>query len=422
MDAAVVEKKSIPAVAWVMWTLGTIFVLFQFFVQLATGEITGRLMQDFHISAAVVGNLSASFFYAYLLFQLPVGILLDRFGVRRTLTCAVLSLALGAFIFATAHSVFVAAIGRAFMGAGSAFSFVGVLCLVAIWFPPRLFSLMVGLCEMVGMFGTAVGENFLSESVLHYGWRDSMLIVGVLGVLLAIAMFLFIRESAQEKASKDPNDSAIANLKHVVTHPQYWLLGIYGFFMFGLITGFCAIWAVPFLMNTYHYSLELASFFVSIVLVGVAAGCPLQGWISLYVSRKRLMIIGAFLVVIFFSCMLYIPNLPKSLMMILLFLSGFMMCVYLQVFAVAKEITVPEHRASAMAFTNMVVMSSPILLQPLIGWFLTIHSGSVVNAAVQVFSAVDFRVALSILPVGFGLSVLCALCVKTRLSSTVVAP
>jgi MFS family permease len=98
-----------------------------------------ELMRDFAVGAAALGHLSAAYFYGYAGMQIPVGVLLDRFGPRRLMTLAALVCAGGCVLFATSSSLAVATAGRFLIGASAAFSLVGSMAVAGQWFDAIVF-------------------------------------------------------------------------------------------------------------------------------------------------------------------------------------------------------------------------------------------------------------------------------------------
>ena len=115
-------------------------------------------MRDVGVGAAVLGNLSAFYFYAYASLQIPVGMAVDRWGPRRVLTAAAAFCALGSLCFALSDTLGFLYLGRLMIGVGAAFGFVGALTLAGRWFAPQLFALVSGLTMMFGMSGGILGQ------------------------------------------------------------------------------------------------------------------------------------------------------------------------------------------------------------------------------------------------------------------------
>src|ERR1700722_8240175 len=156
---------------WLVCGLGALFYCYEYLLRIAPSVMTADLMQAYHINATALGNLVAFYYYAYTPMQLPVGVLMDRYGPRRLLTFACLACALGSYLFAHAFHIEFAQFGRFMVGFGSAFAFVGVLKLATIWLPPRRFAMVSGLTTSLGMIGGMVGDIYLTSLVNQVEWR-----------------------------------------------------------------------------------------------------------------------------------------------------------------------------------------------------------------------------------------------------------
>ena len=106
---------------WIMWLLGAGFFFCEYFARVNPSVMINSLMHTFGAHYPDVGSLSAYFYYPYILMQLPVGLILDRYGTRRWLGCAALISALGAITFACAPALWVAKGGRILIGFGASF-------------------------------------------------------------------------------------------------------------------------------------------------------------------------------------------------------------------------------------------------------------------------------------------------------------
>src|SRR5690606_8081412 len=110
-----------------------------------------RLMAEFAATGALLGNLSAAYFYAYCLSQIPIGLMLDRFGPRLLLPASALLAAAGSVVFGQATSLEAAYLGRFLVGLGTGTAFVGALALAAARLPAGRFATVTGLTQSVAM-------------------------------------------------------------------------------------------------------------------------------------------------------------------------------------------------------------------------------------------------------------------------------
>ena len=189
---ALLPKKHPGLQAYSVWGVALLFVLFQFFIQLSSGEIVNGLMKSFQLTAFGGGFLASAYYYIYVALQTPAGILMGRYGPRKLLSLGAAVLMVGSIVFASAHWLVVAFLGRLLMGTGAAFAFVGTLHLTDKWFPRDRFAFMTGLVELGGMLGTLVGVFWLAHFVELIGWRQCMYFVagfsGVLSIILALVL------------------------------------------------------------------------------------------------------------------------------------------------------------------------------------------------------------------------------------------
>src|SRR5262245_28458807 len=111
-----VKEKASPLHAWTIWFLSAFFMFYKYALEVSPSVMTSTLMKTFDMNAVELGSLAASYFYAYLILQIPAGLLLDQFGPRKTTTVAIALCAIGSLLFAHASSFLVASLGRFITG------------------------------------------------------------------------------------------------------------------------------------------------------------------------------------------------------------------------------------------------------------------------------------------------------------------
>jgi len=160
--------------SWVIWGLGALFYLSGFYQRVAPAVMTEKLMADFGIGATALGYLSAFYFYSYAAMQIPTGILVDVLGPRRLLSAGSLIAAVGAFLFAAAPGLAMAALGRLLIGGSAGVAWVSLLILASRWFPPKRYALTSGLALCAGLIGAVSAGVPLRLLVESFGWRPVM--------------------------------------------------------------------------------------------------------------------------------------------------------------------------------------------------------------------------------------------------------
>lgn len=390
------------AFAWLVWGASALFVLFQFFLQLSSGEIVGGLMTSFSLSAFGGGVLASTYYYIYVALQTPAGMLIDRYGSRRLLTIGAIVCAFGCLLFGVSHVLVLAAFGRLMMGAGAACAFVGSLNLIGKWFPTRRFALMASIAETIGMLGTVIGGFFLAKTVTTLGWRDSMIGAAGLSAIIALLILLLVRDTPRKAViaiPARPKGAFWHDLQAVVKNKVAWINGIYSGFMFSIITTFVALWAIPYMMLAHNISLMMATLACNMVFIGVAIGGPFMGWLDGRIRDRRYLLGGcSFVAAILLCVLIYIPMMSMSLVMVLMVVLGLFSSGYVLTFGIANEIVLPQRRASSMGFVNTLSVGSAPILQPLIGLILNLVS-SHHGHGVRIYTIHDYQIALTIIPV-----------------------
>jgi predicted MFS family arabinose efflux permease len=383
--------------AWFMLLLSSLFVFYQCLLRTAPSAMSLNLMSDFSVTEHRVGFLSAAFFLSYTLIQVPAGILLDHFKPRRLLSWACLLCAMSSIFFALAPYFIVASISRLFMGLGGAFAFIGSLKLAANWFPAQRFTLLAGIVTSISLLGTIAGEAPLTRLVENIGWRHSMLIIGVLGILISLLFFMFLKDS-QTGSTVLPKKSFNEHKQtfmRVIKSKQLWMIAGYSSFVSMPVYTLSTLWGVPFLMARYNLSELIASRTIALCLIGVIVGGPFWGAISDHFKRRfPPLVIAAIGPALALILVIYYPFSDLIIPRILLFSFGFFTSAYLASLSIAREINHPEHTGMALAFINMTNMLAVTLSLPLLGRVLDIFWSGTTKHGLRIYSLSDYQVSM----------------------------
>jgi len=366
--------------------------------------MVGDLMRDFGVNAAVLGNLSAFYFYAYAAVQVPVGVMADRWGPRRVMSAAGFLCAIGSLMLATADTLFVAYAGRLLIGGGAGFFFVSTLKLASVWFPPERFAFVSGMTMMVGLSGGVGGQAPLASAVEEFGWRGTMIAGSVVGLVLGLLCWFLVRDHPDGKVKTGDTTSSLqvvlSGLAGALKRKQTWMLSALGMTMSSSLLAFGSLWCVPYMMQVYGLSRPAAAGSASLMMIGWAVAAPIVGWASDKVGRRKIpLMVCSTLALTSISILIYGPQQPLAVANILLFLNGAFSSGMVICFALARENN-PSHTAGgAVAFVNMGVMMSGALLQPLVGWILDRNWDGTIIAGARIYSQGAYESALMCLVV-----------------------
>lgn len=393
--------KNIKTLALVMFILGGSFYIYDFILQVAPGVLTNQLMHDLHMDSAGLGVIAGLYFFAYMPMQLVAGLLNDRFGPRKLLTVMIFICAVGALIFSQAHHLWSVALGRIFMGFGSAFAFTGTLVIISRWFATKYFATLTGILQLMSSVGAVIASTPLAIFIAHYGWRAAMFYLAILGFVLAGLVCRIIRDHPHQTASVNHiQPGELKRLKRVMGKSQTWMIGLYAFLLWAPMIVFGELWGAPYVSAYYAISIKQASWVINMLWLGVAVSCPLTGLLSEYL-KQRLIILKSMMWLGFIVSLLMVINLqiPFFVMELLSFLLGCSASGAILTFAMVHEINPSSDTGTAIGFNNMMVVAGGALLHPLVGYLLAFGWNGLFVDGAPVYATTDYQHALWIMPV-----------------------
>lgn len=403
------ENKLKLIYPWIIWSIAASFFFYKYLVQVSPSVMTANLMKTFQVNGAGLGNLSAFYFYAYLIMQIPVGIMLDKYSPRLLTTAAIFICALSTFIFSQAETLLLACISRAFMGMGAAFAAVSCFKLASLWFSPKRFALVSGMFMTAAMLGAVGGQMPLAFLVQKVGWRLALQVVAILGFILGLLYFLIVRDKTTPTLTATPikTQTIKALLLPIISNKQTWLLSIYSGLAFAPVSVFGGLWGVPFLEKAYQLSPTTAAFAVSFIFIGFAAGAPFLGWCSDYFGRRKpILFCGTFSALIALLFILYSKHQHLSTLIAFHFLFGFGASGFFTSFAMIREIFPITLAATVLGIMNTFNAVCEALFEPLVGAVLDKNWDGTIIEGMHHFSLAGYHLALLLLPLALILALI----------------
>jgi sugar phosphate permease len=402
------DAKNYPpaTLAWTVWGLGALLYLIGFYQRVAPAVITDKLMTEFAIGGAALGNLSAFYFYSYVVMQIPTGVIADRWGPRRLLTVGAGVAALGTALFAMAPDIFWANTGRLLIGASVAVAFVSMLKLASHWFSPQQYALASGMALLMGVVGGVVAGVPLRMLVESFGWRAVMTVMAGLTAILCVATWLRVRDDPSERgyrshAQQAPHSHEHASILHglmqVLSYPNIWILTLVPIGFSGAVLTFAGLWGVPFLKQVHGLDPKSAAAITSTLLVSWAVGGPLLGsWSEKMGRRKPLYLITSFIALLGWAAIIFLP-LPLWAIVVLLVPTGFASGNLIIGFAWAKESVPLRLVGTASGFCNMGPLMGGMFLQPAVGWMLDRRWNGALVDGVRLYDAAAYHAGFALM-------------------------
>jgi sugar phosphate permease len=402
--------------AWLMWGLATAFFYFDVINQVIPSALGVQLRTAFHADLSSFGLISSAYFYSYALMQIPIGITIDKMGVRKPLILAAFLASLSCFIFSLSTTPALAAFSRLLIGGGTAFAFISCLKLAENWFPKNRFATMVGLTNVVGMIGAVSGEGPISALAETIGWQQTLWIITLFGISLSALFYLFLKNSPTQQSASTVTKTTkqiVLDLKYLFSQHDAWFTGIYAAMINTSFIAFGALWGTLFIQTKYQLSQPHAAAIISLLFVGAIPGSFFFGWLTDRIKSYKLpMLIGASGGLLCMCLLLYIPLLPQIIACVLLFLIGFFCCGNVVAYANNTKVGAKNAEGTSLGFTNTWLIGGSALFQPLIGWLLLHHANQS-----NTFTDSDFQFALSSIVVSLTLALIMSLLIKENYQS-----
>ena len=383
--------------AWSIWTLAALGFSLAFFMRVSPSVMSDDLMREFAVGAAVIGNLSAIYFYIYAGLQIPVGAMTDRWGPRAMISGSMAVAAAGAALFAAAEGLITAYFGRFLIGAGSACAFVGTLIIASRWFPPHRYAFLSGMTMLFGMAGGLIGQAPLALLIDAAGWRYAMAAGACFAAGLSVLVWLVVRDRPPPTTGAEPSrpsGDALRNIGVTLGNIRLWGVMIVGAAFSGPLLAFGGLWGVPYLMVKYGLERPDAAFYVSFNLLGWAFGAPFGGWLSDHLGRRKapLLVVGV-INLICAGVLFYMPGLPLSVAGVLILLIGALSGTMVITYALGREITPPASHGTVTGFINMGAVGAGAVLQPVIGLVLDLQWDGRLRDGARIYSIDAYNTA-----------------------------
>lgn len=351
---------------WFIWSLGALAFFIQYIIRVAPSSTVPELMQTFQASSLEISSFAAYFLYAYVLMQIPVGILVDKYGVRVTLSLATVMGALSALLFSYTNILYVAQIARFLFGISAAFTLVATLKLALIWFPPQLFSILVGFTQSLGMIGGAMGSIIIGRLANQYGWQPSIRYFGCCLIILSLVIAYSIR-NGKKLTTPQPKMSSNTELKAIFKNPQNWIIAVCGGLLYMPTAVFAELWGGLYLSVTRDIPATTANDGIALIFLGWAIGGPCVGFLANQLGRRKVIMLASLFSCILMNIILYSPLLSLPLLYVLLFLYGFCNSGLCATYTAIAEINPASVAGLALAFGNSMSVIVGAVCQQLTG-------------------------------------------------------
>ncbi|MGM0829015.1 MAG: MFS transporter [Bacillota bacterium] len=341
----------------------------------APGLITDKLMADFSVKASTIGLVASIQFFVYTGLQIPMGILVDRYGPNLFLISGAALTGIGTILYSLGTHAFILFLARILTGIGDATIWVSMVLILSLWFGKGEFPRLIGFAGMTGSLGFLLATVPFSAVIVSFGWRGSFLSTGILLCVWSFFLFLILVKKPKQPLlvkSTLQHEKIPVLLRRIFLNRQAWALFLCHFGIVGGYIGFIGSWAVPYAMDVYGMTRIEASQVIMISLIGALVGAPLIGWVSSYLGKiKRPYVVFHITVLMCWTAFLLFKGQPPLfLVIILFFIIGFGFGANSLTFAAVRKSFPVTESGSVSGFANTGGFLSAVLLPGVFGSIL----------------------------------------------------
>jgi MFS family permease len=407
-----INKKVAP---WVVCFCGGLFYLFQNVQSNMINSLNLSITKTFNLTALQLGYLSSGYIYANVIFLMLVGLLIYYFSKRSILILACSMDVIGVILFSLIQSPWQIFIVTFITGLAGTFSLIACMQLAKNWFPPQRLATIVGFIGTLGGVGALIAQIPFTISINHIGWRLTLFIDALFGLVILLFIILFVKDSPSNSQKlpilhlKDLKTS----IKTVLIDYQNWLIGIYITLMNLPMFILGAVWGNRYLIQAHDFNSLQAASIISVMCIGGVIGNMLLGYLSdLLKTRKMLMqacalfSIGTFLYYYFFSLSLF-------QFYFIFFCWGIVSGVIGLGYTLASENSKKNVISAAQGLVATLLMLGGFT-QVLFSWLLEAHGKYSMEKGIPLYSKEAYSNAMMLFPIAYVIALLLTFFIKEK--------
>lgn len=377
-----------------VWLSCALFFMYEFVLRTVVGTFQTQLTIDLNLTPFSFSLLSTTgYSLIYGLMQIPVGIIAVRIGLKKSLFIAALLCSISTAGFAISSQLSTAMLCRIAMGFGSSFGFVCLLIAVYDWMPRKSIAFYIGISQLIGTMGPMMAAgplNSLSQTS-SLSWRGFFFYMAGLGLMIALIVLLIVKEnrSNNSKFIILTKPTAITkSMIRIMSQIQIWHVALFSAFIYFSIDYLSENIGVEFLIKK-GFSSVFSSYMITLAWLGYALGCPLLGFISDKMQRRKPLMLASSIIALFcLSGIIFFP-LGQATTVFCFLLLGISASGQSIGFAVIAEQCKKEYLGSVLGFNNAMIALVSATGAPLIGSILP-NSASMYNYKEALFTLIVF--------------------------------
>ena len=383
---------------YIMFVLCAGYTVSQF-LRTSIGVLSPTLMYDFNINPNNMGLLGGVFFLSFAIFQIPAGILIDKYGPRKVMSAIIIFAVLGSIIFALSNSFYGLLLGRIFMGLGCSICLMGALVLITRWANSDQFSKLAGIILALGGIGGLIATTPLSYFSEIYGWRLSFWIAAIITLIVMMLYYLILNDKNEELASDKINEAvSINNLLFILKERNFKFMIPMSLLSYSSLVVILGLWGAPYLKDVHGLDNIERGKILMLMAISWNIGSFVFGSLrSIFGNYKRVVIFGSIGVIILLCILSLISNVSSIYLHILFCILGFFGAFSVALISHYQTLFGKEYMGRALSTANFFNFGGVFLIQWLTGKIIYFMGGDSSSAPIEAYRVAFLFVAALLL-------------------------
>ena len=369
------------------------------FLRTSLGVLSPNLMHDFNINPNNMGLLGGVFFLSFAIFQIPAGILIDKYGPRKVMSSVIIFAVLGSIIFALSNSFYILLIGRVLMGLGCSICLMGSLVLITRWTDSDQFSKLAGIILAVGGIGGLLATTPLSYFSELFGWRLSFWLAAAVTFCVMVLYYFILEDRKNDLILNRSNETvSLKNLLFILKERNFKFMIPMSLMSYSSLVVLLGLWGAPYLKDIHGLDTVERGKILMLMAISWNIGSFVFGRLrSIFGNYKNVVIFGATGVIILLFILSIITDINSIYLYILFCILGFFGAFSVALISHYQVLFDKEYMGRALSTANFFNFGGVFFVQWLTGKIIYLMGGDSTGAPIEAYRLAFLFVAILLL-------------------------
>jgi predicted MFS family arabinose efflux permease len=356
------------AIAYLAWGAAALFYFYQYIIRILPGVVGDYMKQDFLLSAEQFGLVGSLTLYAYAFVQIPLGILLDKYGIKKVIVSSIIICFSGCALMSFAHNVYWLYCARIIIGMGSGSAFIVCMKIVSDYLPEGKRGFLIGGTLTIGTLGAIVFSRPIAMMSKYFGWLEICFYIALVGLIVLAAALLLIPSYNGSAQAKQKERHILLEILSVLKNKYVVIYSIIAIGAYTPMTVLSDLWGPSFIKIKFFLNNTDAASANTTLFIGLAVGSLVLPWFFEKLKRIDIGItISSVFIFISYVVLLYFDSSSLLILTICLFFIGFWCGSEMLCFTGVARYLKPENSGLAIGVVNTFNMLGSAMLQHAVG-------------------------------------------------------